>query len=151
MPIYQCSAPVGVLTDAMKAQIAEAITEAHVEATGAPRAFVRVFFNELPSGTSYSAGELDTTLAWITGAIRAGRPLDVKQKLIKSISASWSRITGQPPEELVAGLTEVDPEVQMEYGLILPHPGGEREWFAANADALDGIRGAGLLQPSVGV
>ena len=32
----------------------------------------------------------------------------------------------------------------MEYGLILPHPGGEREWFAANADALDGIRGARL-------
>jgi hypothetical protein len=27
---------------------------------------------------------------------------------------------------------------------ILPHPGGEPEWFAANADALDGISGTGL-------
>ena len=58
--------PGGALTDAMKAQIAEAITVAHVEATGAPRAFVRVFFNELPPGSPYSGGELDTTLAWIT-------------------------------------------------------------------------------------
>jgi len=32
----------------------------------------------------------------------------------------------------------------MEYGLIFPHPGGETEWFAANANALDGIQGTGL-------
>jgi hypothetical protein len=32
----------------------------------------------------------------------------------------------------------------MEYGLILPHPGGEADWFAANADALHGIQGTGL-------
>ena len=35
MPIYQCSAQAGLLTDKMKAQIATAITDAHVEATGA--------------------------------------------------------------------------------------------------------------------
>jgi hypothetical protein len=32
----------------------------------------------------------------------------------------------------------------MEYGLILPPPGDEPEWFAKNADALDGISGTGL-------
>jgi hypothetical protein len=32
----------------------------------------------------------------------------------------------------------------MEYGLILPRPGDEAEWFAKNADALDGISGTGL-------
>ncbi len=32
----------------------------------------------------------------------------------------------------------------MEYGLILPHPGGETEWFATNSGALDGIQGTGL-------
>ena len=32
----------------------------------------------------------------------------------------------------------------MEYGLILPHPGDEAEWFAKNADALDGIQGTRL-------
>jgi hypothetical protein len=52
--------------------------------------------------------------------------------------------TGQPLEQLVAGLTEIDYDVAMEYGLIVPHPGGETEWFATNADALDGIQGTGL-------
>ena len=32
----------------------------------------------------------------------------------------------------------------MEYGLILPRPGGEAEWFKTNADALDGIQGTDL-------
>jgi len=144
MPFYQCSAQRGLLTDDMKAKIATAITDAHVEATGAPRVFVHVFFNELPPGIAYSAGELDTKISGIQGAIRAGRPLNVKQKLIKQISASWSEITGQPEKQLVAGLSEIDSDVSMEYGLILPHPGSESEWFATNAGALDGIQGTGL-------
>lgn len=139
MPIYQCSTPAGMLTDSTRAQVAGAITDAHVEATGAPRVFVHVFFNELPAGGSYTGGEVDSKISSITGLIRAGRPLDVKQNLIKRISASWSAITGQPERELVAGLTEIDPEVAMEFGRILPRPGEEAEWFAANADALDGI------------
>jgi phenylpyruvate tautomerase PptA (4-oxalocrotonate tautomerase family) len=57
MPIYQCSAQAGLLTDKMKAQVAAAITDAHVEFTGAPRVFVHVFFNQLPPGIAYSAGE----------------------------------------------------------------------------------------------
>src|SRR5215467_3210700 len=105
MPIYQCSAQKGMLNETTKAQIATAITDAHVEATGAPRVFVHVFFNELPPGVAYSAGGLDTTISGIQGAIRAGRPLEVKQKLIKQISADWSKITGQPEKQVLAGLS----------------------------------------------
>ena len=57
MPIYQCSAQKGLLTEDLKAKIAAAVTDAHVEATGAPRVFVHVFFNELPPGIFYSAGD----------------------------------------------------------------------------------------------
>ncbi|ALP00168.1 Cis-3-chloroacrylic acid dehalogenase [Streptomyces hygroscopicus subsp. limoneus] len=144
MPIYQCSAPVGLLTDDMKAAVATAITDAHVEATGAPKAFVHVFFHELPPGIAYSAGELDTDISGITGSIRAGRTLEVKQKLVKDIAASWTSITGQSPKQLIVGLNEIDSDITMEYGLILPHPGGEAEWFATHADELDGIQGTGL-------
>jgi phenylpyruvate tautomerase PptA (4-oxalocrotonate tautomerase family) len=133
-----------MLTHEMKARIAAAITDAHVEATGAPRVFVHVFFNELRTGVVYSAGESDDKLSGITGAIRDGRSLEVKQRLIKRISASWSEITGQSQKHLVAGLTELDPDVVMEYGLILLRPGAEQEWFTKNAVALDGIQGTGL-------
>jgi phenylpyruvate tautomerase PptA (4-oxalocrotonate tautomerase family) len=144
MPIYQCSPHHGLLTDEMKPKIAAAITDAHVEATGAPRVFVHVFFNEIPSGISYSAGESDDKITGITGSIREGRPLEVKQALIKRIVAAWTEITGQPAKQVIAGLTEIDSPSQMEYGLILPHPGEEAKWFADNADALDGIQGTGL-------
>ena len=100
MPIYQVATQHGMLNDELKAKVASAITDAHVEATGAPRVFVHVFL--------------------------------------------WSEITGQPQKQVVAGLTEIDSDITMEYGLILPHPGGEPEWFARNAVALDGISGTGL-------
>jgi hypothetical protein len=54
--------------------------------------------------------------------------------------ASWTEITGQPAKQLIAGLTEIDSEVQMEYGLILPRPGDEPAWFADNAAAPTGSR-----------
>jgi hypothetical protein len=47
-------------------------------------------------------------------------------------------------KQVLAGLTEIVSEMQMEYGLILPKPGDEPKWFADNADALDGISGTGL-------
>ena len=144
MPIYQCAHQHGLLTGDMKARIASAITDAHVEATGAPRVFVHVFFNEIPPGIAYSAGEPDAEVTGITGSIREGRTLQQKQKLIKQIMASWCEITGQSPKHVIAGLTEIDSDITMEYGLILPHPGGETEWFAKNADALGGIEGTGL-------
>lgn len=144
MPIYQCAHQHGLLTGVMKAKIATAITDAHVDATGAPRVFVHVFFNEMPPGIAYSAGEPDTKVTGITGQIRQGRTLEQKQKLIKQIVASWTEITGQSPKQVIAGLTEIDSDITMEYGLILPRPGDEPEWFAKNADALDGIQGTGL-------
>ena len=144
MPIYQCSSQSGLLTEDMKPKIAKAITDAHVDATGAPAVFVHVYFNELPPGIAYSAGEPDTKLSGIQGAIRAGRTLDQKQTLIKRIVDSWCEITGQPKKQVLAGLTEIESDITMEYGLILPHPGGETEWFATNAEALDGIQGTRL-------
>ncbi len=68
MPIYQCAAPRGLLTAEMKARVAAAITDAHVEATGAPRVFLHVFFNELLPGVAHSAGELDNKISGITAS-----------------------------------------------------------------------------------
>jgi phenylpyruvate tautomerase PptA (4-oxalocrotonate tautomerase family) len=129
----------GLLTETMKSQVATAITDAHVAATGGPREFVHVFFTELPQGAAYSAGKADTSVSMITGTIRTGRTVEVKQRLIKSIAEAWTQITGQPLAHLVAAIAEIAPEVVMEYGLFLPAPGDEAEWFTANHDVLQGI------------
>jgi phenylpyruvate tautomerase PptA (4-oxalocrotonate tautomerase family) len=123
----------------MKSRVATAITDAHVAATGGPREFVHVFFSELPQGAAYSAGRPDTSVSMITGTIRTGRTLEVKQQLIKAIAEAWTQITGQPLKHLVAAIAEIPPEVVMEYGLFLPAPGNEAEWFSTNSDVLQGI------------
>jgi phenylpyruvate tautomerase PptA (4-oxalocrotonate tautomerase family) len=131
-----------MLTESMKSEVAKAITAAHVAVTGGLREFVRVFFTELPQGSAYSAGRADARVSMITGTIRSGRTLEAKQQLIKTIAEAWSQITGQPLANLVAAITEIDPEVVMEYGLFLPAPGNEAEWLVANNDVLQVINGA---------
>jgi hypothetical protein len=68
------------------------------------------------------------------------------KKLIEQITASWSEIARQPAKQVVAGLTEIDSDVTMGYGLILQHHGDEAAWawFVDNADALELIQGTGL-------
>jgi phenylpyruvate tautomerase PptA (4-oxalocrotonate tautomerase family) len=139
MPAYPCASPTGLLTEAMKSRVAIAITDAHVAATGGPREFVRVFFTELPQGAAYSAGKPDTSVSMVTGTIRTGRSVEVKQRLIKSIAEAWTQITGQPLAHLVAAIAEIAPEAVMEYGLFLPAPAGEAEWYSANSAVLHGI------------
>jgi phenylpyruvate tautomerase PptA (4-oxalocrotonate tautomerase family) len=144
MPIYQVAAKVGTLTPEIRQRIAEAITNHHVEATGAPPSFVHVLFRDMPPGIQYSAGKQEDTLLFINGLIRVGRPLEVKQKLILAISASVSKITGKPEREFLVGVSEIDPATSMEMGLILPRPGEEAAWFAVNKEKLGGIEGTGL-------
>ena len=89
MPIYQVAYQHGLLDDAKRALVARAITDAHVEATGAPRVFVHIFFDELPPGTCYSADGVDRHITGIQGAIRQGRSLEVRQLLLRRITAAW--------------------------------------------------------------
>lgn len=142
MPAYQCASPSELFTEHMKSQVAKAITDAHVAMAGGPREFVHVFFTELPRGAAYTAGRPDTKASMITGTIRAGRTVEVKQQLIKTIAESWSQIAGQPLAHLVVAIAEINPQVVMEYGVFLPAPGDEPEWFAANSDVLQGINSA---------
>ena len=146
MPMYQCITPAGTVPDAVRPQIAKEITRLHVEATNAPASFVHVIILDLPPGVHYTAGEPETHTTLITGTIRAGRSLAVRQNLMKAISQSRSSLTGQPEEQLLINITEVDASTAMEAGVILPQPGEEAAWFEHNrahfsALAPDGIKG----------
>ena len=135
MPVYQCFVQEGSITDATRAEVASEITRIHVEATGAPRAFVNVQFFDIPSGHAFTAGEPSPT-SIIKGTIRAGRTLEVRRQLLTDLSAMWTRLTKQPEQELIVGLTEVDASSVMEAGLIFPQPGQEAEWLEQNRDKL---------------
>jgi phenylpyruvate tautomerase PptA (4-oxalocrotonate tautomerase family) len=138
MPVYQC-ATAKRLSPETKAAIAREITRIHIEFTGAPEAFVNVVFSDLPLGSHYLAGAVRENGTLINALVRAGRTLETRQALLKSLSAAWSRLTGQPERNLVIRVEEADAATIIEAGLIMPQPGEEDAWFAKNKAVLGEI------------
>jgi hypothetical protein len=66
----------------------------------------------------------------------------IAKALLKSLSAAWSRLTGQPERNLVLRVEEADAATIMEAGLIMPRPGEEAAWFAANKAVLGELQAA---------
>jgi phenylpyruvate tautomerase PptA (4-oxalocrotonate tautomerase family) len=131
MPVYQCYSPKGLLTNSVKAKIAEEITSIHCNATGAPELYVNVLFQETSDGDCFVAGQ-QSGHSYIFGAIRHGRDLEVRQGMLRDLSQMWTRLTGQSAAEVLVALNEANPQNVMEAGLILPEPGKEQQWFDQN-------------------
>jgi phenylpyruvate tautomerase PptA (4-oxalocrotonate tautomerase family) len=144
LPYYQLLMPEGVLTFSSRSTIAKEITHIHCEETGAPESFVHVHFEEIKKGTQYTAGEIDDKVGIFLGMIREGRSIKERQHLIQRMSASIARVLGRPENELIVSITEITSATAMEFGIILPQPGGEPEWFEKNKEALKGVSGTGL-------
>lgn len=138
MPIYQCSTPLN-LSPESRAAIAREFTRIHHEFTGAPEPFVNVVFMDMPLGSHYLAGNVRVNGTLINAIVRAGRPLKVRQSLLKSLSAAWSRLTGQPEQNLVLRVEEADASTIIEAGLIMPQPGEEAAWMQTNREALGAV------------
>jgi phenylpyruvate tautomerase PptA (4-oxalocrotonate tautomerase family) len=141
MPIYQCSTS-KALSPEIKAAIAKEFTRIHIEFTAAPEAFVNVVFSDLPQGSHFLGGTVRENGTLINAIVRAGRSLQTRQALLKSLSAAWSRLTGQPELNLVLRVEESDAATIMEAGLIMPRPGEEAAWFEANKAVLSEVQTA---------
>jgi phenylpyruvate tautomerase PptA (4-oxalocrotonate tautomerase family) len=131
MPVYKCYSREGLLTESARQQIAEEITAIHCEATGAPPSFVNVMFLEIPAGGSFATAQ-PSTRSLIEGNIRAGRDLETRQEILRTLSEMWTRVTSQAEADLVIGLNEIPSENAMEAGLIFPPPRHEQRWFEEN-------------------
>jgi phenylpyruvate tautomerase PptA (4-oxalocrotonate tautomerase family) len=124
MPLYQCISPSGLLDDATREKLAEEITRIHCDATGIPPSFVNVMFLDAPAGRSFVAGK-PSAHSIVNGAIRFGRDLGTRQRILADLSRMWTRLTGQPEEELLISLWENPAENVMEGGSIFPEIGQE--------------------------
>src|ERR1700689_5149494 len=105
MPIYQCVSPEGLFDESTRGKLAEEITRIHCEATGIPPSFVNVMFLDMPAGRYFVAGK-PSTHSVLNGAIRAGRDVATRQRILRDLSQMWTRLTGQPEEELLISLWE---------------------------------------------
>ena len=136
MPTYVCSVPPKLLDDNQKGEIAQAISQRHSEATGAPSFFVQVQIDETPSRQRFLGGTLTNDHIWVRGDIRAGRPDDVRQRLMMNIMQDVSRIAGIPSSSVWIYLCNLAPADMVEHGHVLPLPGQEQQWFASLPETL---------------
>ncbi|MDG4668782.1 tautomerase family protein [Mycobacterium sp. 236(2023)] len=138
MPLYECATTEGALTDEQRAEIADGITRAHVDITGAPFEFVHVAFPELPAGRTFTGGKPASPIL-IRGNIRAGRTDEVRHELMRRIYEIVSTVTGIEPTRLLVAVADFPPNWAMEAGMILPAttPEAEQEFIAKlrSADA----------------
>ena len=131
MPTYVVYFPQSLLTKDQKQGIAKAITETHSRTTGAQQFFAQVLFRELPSEDWYIAGEpLTDPHVFVFGYIRAGRTVEVKAQLMRSIRDILVQHAKVAVERAWVNMSDVPATHIIEYGEILPEPGHEDQWLA---------------------
>src|SRR5260370_938956 len=108
MPTYVCSAAVGQLTPAQKAEIVNSITTIHHEETGAPRYLVLVIFHDLAPGNCY-LGERPGAAeqSWIRGDIRSGRTNEQKSQMLRRIMHDVGRASGATEDAVWVYLSDL--------------------------------------------
>ena len=128
MPLYECMSTAGTLNQDQREQIADTITQAHCELTGAPVELVHVIFSDIPRGNSYSGGKRATPTV---GNIRAGRSDEVRHTLMNRIFNAYIDATGVDPKTVLVAVADYVPSWAMEGGLIMPDvtPESEEAWL----------------------
>ena len=126
MPLYICNARKGALDAQARQQIAQDITDIHCAVTGAPPLFVHTaFFEDSPIIS------LDDHVLSVRGTIRKGRSDQQKEEIATSIRKSLTERAGVPLSETETIIRETPASWVLEGGEIMPEPGDEAEWFAA--------------------
>lgn len=126
MPIYRFKVPTGSVSMEQREQIALDVTDVHCGSTLAPRHFVHVFFDEQPEGEANYP-----TTYYLDAINRAGRPKEVKDKLLGDLLNAFVRHTNVPRDRISGRIGETPASWVMEGGAVLPEPGQETaEWYA---------------------
>jgi phenylpyruvate tautomerase PptA (4-oxalocrotonate tautomerase family) len=132
MPTYLCTIPAGSLSNAQKGAVAKAITRMHSEVTGAPGFFAEVIFKEIAEGDWFIGGApLAGPQIFVHGNIRGGRPPEVRHELILRLASAVGGAAELPAHAIWIYISELPPRAMMEFGHVLPEPGGEAAWIAA--------------------
>lgn len=132
MPTYTVTTANLSLSATQKGQIAEAITAAHHAATGAPAFFAQVIFRAIESGEHFIGGKLNAhPHIFVHGMIRAGRGIEIKQKLMSDAAGKVRAIAGVGAEDIWFYIQDIDAPQMIEFGRFLPEPGAEDAWRKA--------------------
>jgi phenylpyruvate tautomerase PptA (4-oxalocrotonate tautomerase family) len=130
MPTYFVTAPAQNLSSKDKESIAKGITRVHSEVTGAQGFFAQAIFSETAPGNHFMGGApVADKGVFVYGHIRAGRTPEQKKRLLRGIVETISEILKLEQRHIWAYLNELPYFQMIEYGHLLPEPGGETNWL----------------------
>lgn len=129
MPAYTCTAAAGLIGQDKKGTIAEAITRAHAEITGAPAYFAQVVFEDVLPGNHFIGGvPLAHDHIFVYGRIRAGRSAVDRKALMRRLIGDVAKAAEMPSFAIWVYLLELPAAAMAEFGHVLPEPGDEKAW-----------------------
>ncbi len=135
MPTYTVNTANVSLTAEQKAALAEIITAAHSQHTGAPGSFAQVFFVETRCGDHFIGGNPNAAPhVFVLGQIRAGRGGEVKAAIIEQIITQAASALAVAREDVWVYIQDIDADQMAEFGRILPAPGEESAWQAGMSE-----------------
>jgi phenylpyruvate tautomerase PptA (4-oxalocrotonate tautomerase family) len=131
MPVYTCTTTTATLTADVKGALAQEISRIHAEINHVPTTYVNVVFHELPTGAIYTDG-VPANPVLVNGWVRSGHPKDKTTHLATEIAAAVARIANIDADRVLMVLQNSPASGAVEGGRVLPEPGQEQAWIAAN-------------------
>ena len=131
MPLYLFASSGKALRDTEKQSVSRIITDLHSRISGAPRAFVHVFFFEGERARTLGiVPSDDSSVPYLISAnIRMGRNEDTKRELVTSIKKRVAERLAVAPTEVQMATRDIKASWVMEGGELLPEPGEEATWL----------------------
>jgi phenylpyruvate tautomerase PptA (4-oxalocrotonate tautomerase family) len=130
MPTYVCYAQKGAITSEQKSEIAAGIARIHSRFTGAPIAFTQCIFRSLERDEHFIGTQpAPSTGVFVIGHIRAGRSSSTKNHILVGITDLLMQVLTVPRSVVWVYLSDLARTDMVEFGRVLPEPGGEQGWL----------------------
>ncbi len=130
MPVYTCTTAASTLDAHTKAELAAEITRIHSRINHVPGTYINVVFHELAADAVYTDAQPARPLI-INGWVRTGHPDRETSQLLSEVASAATKVTGIPAERVLVIIENSPARFAMEGGRVLPNPGEEAAWLAA--------------------
>lgn len=130
MPTYQVYVNKNQLTKEQKNAVAKAITEGHVEKTGAPRYYIQVIIHEIDDENRYVGGIQFGKHMWIRGDVRC-RTAEENKELMLELVKRVHEASGFDKNFIWCDLNSIEPSNIIKFGTVFPSAGQEQVWYDA--------------------
>ena len=129
MPTYMCYAHEGQITADQKSHIAAEIARIHSRFTGAPASFCQCVFRSLASDEHFIGLQpAPHNGVFVYGHIRAERTGAAKNHILMGIRDLLTGVLNVPESVVWVYLNDLAHTDMVEFGRVLPEPGGEQGW-----------------------